>query len=405
MKLTKNVSFDKLSIFIVFIMIYVSTETLLFGTNKSVFFSFFHYFILLLLFVYLFILHFNKYKRIVFDKNIFLIFGLLVILSMITMLFNNDISFHYFYEILLLCIALLYTSIFSFDNFKSSYVKIVSFLVKVSFFTFFLDLFFPSVLNYFPTIINKSNIKFHFWPLGGAMFKTLYVSVKNWGIFREPGVFSVFILLAIIFVFLDNKKINIKQLLLLFIGLLSTFSTAGIISGILLIILYIFKDKLSLCKFFVIFTFVFIFFILFSNTNFYQIVFGKLFTQNSSLISRTASIYSNFKIFLNSPLFGVGFGKLDPLFQYYTVELFNVFVSNTYANTNTFLRMLSTHGIIFFLIYFIGYFKFFIKNYNNIFFSLLFFIILLLGFSNENLMLNVIFPIILFFGYKNAYNV
>lgn len=403
MDLIKHQTNEKLSNFIVFIMIYVSTETLLFGTNNNNMFLYFHYAVIIALFVFLLFLFLKKNKKIAFDRKTFSAYSALCFLSLITMLINKDVSFHYIYEIILLSIALLYTKIFSFDVFKKSFIKIILFLVKCSFLTFLLDLFFPQVLNFFPTLINKANIRFHFWPFGCAMYKTMYEPVRNWSIFREPGVFAIFIVLAILFILLSCDKIkknNSKDLFLLFLGLFTTFSTGGIISGVLLIVLYLLRDKINFRKFILAIIVIVSLFFLHNYTNFFHKVFGKLFTQNASMISRSASIYSNLKVFSISPIFGIGFGKLDLFFQYFTVEKFNAIISKSYANTNTFFRMLSTHGLFFFAIYFIGYYKFFVKNSKNRFTALLLYLILLLAFSNENLMLNIVFPILLFYGYN-----
>jgi hypothetical protein len=62
--------------------------------------------------------------------------------------------------------------------------------------------------------------------------------LRNPGMFHEPGAFAVFLVLALVInIFIENKPFTIKNLILI-IALITTFSTAGYLSAIIVFLLY-----------------------------------------------------------------------------------------------------------------------------------------------------------------------
>lgn len=71
--------------------------------------------------------------------------------------------------------------------------------------------------------------------------------LRNSSIFREPGVFMVYLGLSLIveLIYLPRvrKKYNVIHIIILLVALLSTFSTGGIVTGVLILLLVILSQR------------------------------------------------------------------------------------------------------------------------------------------------------------------
>lgn len=134
------------------------------------------------------------------------------------------------------------------------------------------------------------------------------------GTFKEGNFFSLFLLLSSTIAFFLNKK---RTAWFLMASILTTFSTIGLISGLLFLVVY-FKKILFRRKSLIIFLFLlpaFVFStVLFIKSDFYQkYVYQKLFTPISTLTPSNLSkvdryLTSNiaYELGLNNPVLGVG---------------------------------------------------------------------------------------------------
>ena len=132
-------------------------------------------------------------------------------------------------------------------------------------------------------------------------------------------------------------------------------------------------------------------------------IFGKLQSDNASLYSRVSSIYSNINITLYNPILGDGWSKIEDDFEYISSQKFGSSIlhgEKNYHNTNTLLKISAVHGLLFFVIYIMGFYKFVMLNNNKTLLSISLFLCLLLMFSYEDLTLNFIIPLIAFYGLK-----
>ena len=71
---------------------------------------------------------------------------------------------------------------------------------------------------------------------------------------------------------------------------------------------------------------------------------------------------------------------------------------STGSNTNTILKMYSVHGLIYTLIFSIGIFKFFEKEFSTMY-KWIFLILFVMITSNEDFIFNTIIYIIMFYGF------
>lgn len=89
-------------------------------------------------------------------------------------------------------------------------------------------------------------------PVLHKFFSVLFMNeesmlLRNSSIFREPGVFMVYLGLSLIveLIYLPRvrKKYNVIHIIILLVALLSTFSTGGIVTGVLILLLVILSQR------------------------------------------------------------------------------------------------------------------------------------------------------------------
>lgn len=208
---------------------------------------------------------------------------------------------------------------------------------------------------------NSIGLKFYNY---GLCFLPVSVNNRNYGIYSEPGIFQIYILLAIIITLYKDIKYKKTSLLILTLTLITTVSIAGFIGYGIILIFFIFhqiiknKDKIKnikkkeVLKILIIFTITLILikgaFVLNKDSilKFKDDVVSKLKDkENMSNISRMDSLLIIGEQFLLSPLYGNKFTK--------------VIDAPMYGNTNTITSIFAHFGIYFgiynlFFIYFFG---------------------------------------------------
>ena len=383
---------------IVFVLLFFSNDTLLFGTNanKSVFWLQF----VALLFLMLFLV---VKARCISTRSILILFSF-SLLIILTSSINNDFSIKYPYEFIMIFISILVVEAVSFDRFKKAFCFWVEFFCAVAIFLFLLSFVAPGLINLFPTIINENGVRYQFVLFGLIEEPGYSVVPRVYGVFREPGVFMVFLLMALLFESLFSKTLPIKRVLLLAIGVLVTFSTAAYLLLLLTIVTILIKHlilnpdlkakkkALSFLLLFLIGCCLFVGIIGFDRIN--NFVFNKLRVSNNSYDSRVGSIYGNIAMFTRNPIFGNGFTFFENNFSEYA------YIRGFYEahNTNTFLKILSVHGIVYFCIVLVGFAGLFAKNCHSVIIFLLSFFIILGIFSDEDLMVNTIVYVFVCYG-------
>ncbi len=167
-----------------------------------------------------------------------------------------------------------------------------------------------------PVLINGAGKKF--WPFGLSFVPVTYVKHRNFGVFREPGVYQYFILLAL---YLNNYYVNWKSSrslwavnILLAVTMLTTFATGGVIEmGLLAVVIFFdkgyHKDRrwrilacclVALAALAAAYSFA-------TRSLLYRPLkemFTKLFTRHESTMDRLGSILVNLRLFLSSPILG-----------------------------------------------------------------------------------------------------
>lgn len=393
-RIIKDISLCDISVFII---IYFSHNTLLFGTNDNALFALIHYAIIALFFIYLW---FTKTTQFIFiGKNIVTI---LTILSLLCMFCNLDFSLKYPFEILSLWIALLIVSRFSLNDFVRSSVRVLAFFSIISLIVYGISFLNFGLISTFPSVNYISGKQFYtVFGLCNIMHSYEYVFTRNFSIFREPGVYTIYLIVALLFILklgdFKYKKIIIASFV---VAILTTFSTAGYIILIMIFVYYFLSRKkesfISILLMFVIGLGV-IYYV--STSDFIHVlVFDKMSGDNSSYNARLGSISTNIEMWLNnlgSIIFGNGFNYVE---TNYTRTSLNLGIYST-DNTNTLLKVLSVHGII----YFIAYLTMVIKTVGIFDKRIMARIILLFVFgamlSNEDMIFDQYLYVLLLYGY------
>ncbi len=384
---------------ILFLLIYSSFETLLFGTNILMSFKVYMILIYLLLLFIMLMMIYIKEKKLTFSKHNISKTFVLISLIVFTQVYSyiKGYSFfnpQYFYNMLLIIMALVIGKLYSQKDFENMFVNIIYWISIFGILIYFLIILRIEIPHFI--VINKSNFVFYHYLISCSLTNGSLIS-RLYSIFREPGVYAIFLLIALFFELFSNEKISLKKIIVFMISIILTFSTSGYIlmSLFLLVYLFFFKTHSKKILFLKILLIIISFFILCSgiNDDINSLVFGKLYKENLSLNSRIYSLYAGFTLSLKNFFFGYGWD--------YIINNWDEFVDKEFyvlniSFTNTYLRMACTYGWIFASIILLYTFKFLKHKSSSLRQYICFIVIWLIMFSNENFLLNPIIYSILF---------
>lgn len=390
-------------LFILYMLLF-SKDTLMFGTNSNTIIKNIGYAISFLLCILL--VAYSVIYKVQIEKNSILVAAAFILLAIMTMVANLEFSVKYFYEIMTFITILIVVNILSFDKFVICYCKVMFFLAVFSLITYFISIIFYPALKICPTIVNTNGLKYYSCIFSNIQYKEPYIQNRNYGFAREPGVFGVYLIFALIFLIGVDKlqiKSKLKYAVTLVAAVVTTFSTAAYITLICVSLFYLVysnNGKLStkIISIAVVLTFTVI---LLTNDYIFNSVFKKLHIKNSSTDSRVNSIIvDTYILFLNAKnvLLGCGYEFIENNFQEIS---FNIgFYAE--ANTNTILKQAAVHGIAFGILFLIFLIKSIHVNWANRekLKTTVLFIIVLLVLSNEDFSFNAFLFSLIFYGTK-----
>lgn len=388
----------------VFIMIFVSLETLLFGTNKNETVQNVGYAIVGVLAGFVAICAILESKKV--DTHILVAMIAFLSLSALTILVSLDSFSKYVYEFAIIILAAFFCMYVSFAEFAKIYKKIIFIFAVCSIATFALYEISYSFVGLFPAMKNLNNIDFYFFGLSAEQEMMPYIMHRSYGIFREPGVYVFYLILALIFELFCDDTLNKKHIIVLIIATLLTFSTAGWIVFTLVLLTYLLfgkNKKATSTKVFVAVILLVSMVVIFNSSDIMSKVFGKLFFDNTSTSARFDSLKINVKMIFDNigNLFtGLGYTFVENNFRYYAALV----GSTAKDNTNTFSRMFAIHGIGYLGFFCVLLFKFRKRLSTNKIASVLLFIAIVLLMFNENYTLNVLIYVLSFYSLKTGRN-
>lgn len=379
-----------------FIAVYVSRDTLLFGTNSNDM-------VVLIGYAIIFAVALLYLMKGVFYDNMIISVKLVLLLSIniFAMLFNFDLSFKYAYVCVITLLAYVVSRSIPFHRFAAAMKSVMTLLAAASL---------CGTLLYYvakPLVAGLSQVT----SISGYTFRNLlltfipddrsYVFYRNFGIFREPGTHVIFLLFGLMLEFFgSSEKANVKRVAIYLAAIFLTYSTAGYIVTAVMIVTYLVGQRQSGNVEFKILLGIacvgVLLYILLNETLFHK-VFSKLFVKNSSLTSRFGAIGINLQIAFRDPvhlLMGNGFTYVEENF----LSIGHLEFDQYMHNTNTLLKMLAVFGIPYvgICVYSMGIFlQKFSKN-QLAFWGLLLSILLML--SNEDLIMNILVYFMVFYA-------
>jgi hypothetical protein len=389
-------------------MLFVSVDSIVFGTNASSLAQTIRKYMPIVLMVGL------GFKALFQRKHIkmYLVFGILIcIFIMINLLVapgQNSVN-NYISQIVLICVAMLVVINYSFESYIDSFGKIMYIVTLGSLIVYIIALLVPMTIKQFPIITNTSGLNYY-WAIVAAvpeygLHNTYWL--RNTGLFREPGVFQIFLNLALAFHLFCSNRANIKKVIIYVVAIITTTSTTGFIALALLFCAYLVYKNPNIKKNSV--TWVLLVITIIVSILFYFGISDKLDYSlnklsditNPSTISRVGSIYANVDIWMDYPIFGIGASEIINEFPMRVMNQIGVYAVD---NTNTILFMFACYGIFIGLIFFVGCWLMCRSLVKQRIVVNILFIFLFVIYSGENLWYSYTPYILMMYGFQRGCN-
>lgn len=231
---------------------------------------------------------------------------MLLLMPIMSMVITLNLKQSMIFIIIIVCAWLVTISVKE-QVFWKIFRNIMAFLTAFSLIMYAVYLIMPELLHGLPVPLATQ-----FYTAYNAFFTVIVntgYALRNYGIFFEPGAYSVFLLLALFLEFCYFET-NIKFVALYIIALLTTYSTLGICGMLLLFVMVLFRRKRIRNKYlkWMVATVCIggiIYLSIFGEYFIYQ-VFGKITNMNESATTRLNSIIIPFEEFMRSPIWGIG---------------------------------------------------------------------------------------------------
>ena len=257
-------------------------------------------------------------KQLLLDKRMLVLAAFSVII-LLPMLIKRDWQMMYFSVLLCLCIAVFLTYFISYRELAKYYVLILTVLGVYSILAMWVlrPLLIDTGVLSMPVFYNQMDVMFHNFFL--SFVSDSYVKTRNFGIFREPGVYQYFIILAL---FLNNYTVKWNSgrvywfcNFALAATMLTTLATGGVAELALLTVVVFFDKKLykdkrawaviGICA---VVLCALVIYIVKDQGNLYwelySMVLGKFQPGEDSAVGRLDAIFTDLNFFLHNPLAG-----------------------------------------------------------------------------------------------------
>ena len=233
--------------------------------------------------------------------------------------------------------------------------------------------------------------------------------LRNSAIFRELGVFMVFINIAFILdtLFLKNN-LSIKKLILYVGCMVTTLSTAGLIILFLSYLLYLYNQKSNIKAFAIPAIFIGVcVYLLVGSEELIGGIFGKFERgmDSGSVAGRITSLTIPATIMYHNPLFGVGAEQFRPEYIKYGQQMYHLLIDPQGLATNTMLNAGAVFGVWFAIFIIYNYYRFskLLVPRKRIQ-ALYIFILFMMMFSNESMFYSLIIYILIFYAINRPKN-
>ena len=258
----------------------------------------------------------------------------------------NNVYFH----VALIIGALFVVQWTSFERMAYLFEKLMYLLAIYSLVWFAVATFSPAIIRKLPIIENSAGTRFYSAVFANFTYYSMVDSfyLRNFGMFREPGVYQMFLNFALMVYLFRNwiwKRENILHVIIYIVAIATTTSTTGLVALAVLMCAFLVEsnaERKRLKKWILAAGMAVAVFAFSGYSEKLLFAITKVFDPTyDSTISRLGSIRVNLSIFLDYPLFGIGQAEIGPRFA----ELLNTRLSAVH-NTNTVLFMYACYGIV-----------------------------------------------------------
>lgn len=290
------------------------------------------------------------------------------------------------------------------EEFHAEYISIMYFISIISIVCFFIMKVRPD--THLPFEMNVSEINWHgtFYYTLGFFNNTTY---RNAGVFGEGGVFQIFTNIAL---FLsihceEGGKERTRHIVVFLIATLTTLSTMGFLSLLLVIASILYKNRAKVGYYCLLFLVAVIIIIIDFNTG---ILSDKLLNQGGSFGSRYDDFIVSWLVTMEKPIMGYGIANSDYLDSFMLNETTNLRMTNpdfVHLQRSNGLGILMMRCGLLYTAYFIWRLYAFSKNnvVNNRIYAAIFTVVLLLGVFNEPIGQTTIYMLVFFDFYNSNY--
>lgn len=332
----------------------------------------------------------SHWKDILLDKRMVLILASAIIV-LLPMIVKRDWQMMYLSVLLCLLTAVFLTYFISFRELAKYYILILTVLGVYSIVAMWIlrPLLIDTGMIAMPVFYNQMDVMFHNFFL--SFVSDSYVKTRNFGIFREPGVYQYFIILAL---FLNNYAVKWNSNRIYWVcnfalaaTMLTTLATGGVAElGLLAVIVFfdkkLYKEKrawiiIGVCALVLC---VLVAYIIMDQGNLYwelySMVLGKFMPGEDSAFGRLDAIFTDLRFFLYNPLVGE--------------ELATVLHSVT-DNTTSTLILYAGFGILGGTLNVLAWFALIWDKERKLWVNLLLVPVMFLSFNTQNLIADVFF--------------
>lgn len=397
-----NTNLDKRFLATLFLLLYVSMDTLLFGTNNNAsFITLGQVFYVICAIVF-------GFRMLIEKRRFFPIVVFLLIYILLSAIVNIDFTGGVVLQLSAIVIGASVVSRYSFDFFVKNFDFLFYYLTLVGFIFWVAYLLFPDLFTVFPVVYNTGEkCAFVFTGINNIIAEGFAGGFRNCLFFREPGVFAVFLIFMLAVNLFYYKNINKWNVAIYVIGIITTLSTAGYILLLSLLFLFFMSKKnskgvVSTVLLFLVFLIAYNYF---KDDLMFAQIFGKLNADSdsyASTLSRKSSFILPLYLSYNHPVFGAGLTGFTNEYLVFSKQIYHTVIDPSGNATNTMLNIAATYGIpvgvsmVIILVRFVNY----LKPHSTLLFKFLFTIILFGALSNEDLRYSAIIYIFLFYGIK-----
>lgn len=333
-----------------------------------------------------------------------IIIAVMVVSMASAFIINMDVGavLTYLHCALYIAIAYLINLIYDAKAIIKAFVSIMRVVAVISVTVSFINIFIPFSAFSF-TFTNGSDVKYYTLGIVNYNKSTFLTQSRACGIFWEPGLYAGFLGLAAIFelVNFENNK-NIWWLCLYCVAIFFTYSTAGYIY-ILMIIILAFSKKFKSLGSVILFSIVGVA-LLFCIVNIDLVtsalikispnVFSKILWRNESYLTRSMSPIADLLIIFKHPL-GVGYGSI----QNVRVETIQSMGEDVSLSTSTLTYHGACCGVLFLLAYNVLWIKNLVVIKKDILFKILTIILFAMILTSNPMYNNQFIWIFLFFPF------